>query len=156
MAASWFHSCSWPGSGSFLHAMPSVQRFRVSLELFRAMICIRLGAPTSLARGLKFCTAKCGYSGTALVISRHFLSKYNSLCYNSVWHNVVISVLQSMLQRAGYRVVKGETADWVIDDPKKPPYDGCYMDAGSYAWQGFDVGVTDPTRHHHLPTGARF
>jgi hypothetical protein len=61
-----------------------------------------------------------------------------------------------MLQRAGYRVIVGETADWVIGDPKKRPYDGCYMDADSSAWQGFDVGVADPTRHHYLPTGSRF
>ena len=81
VAASWFHSCSLPGSGSLLHVMPSVQRFRVSFELFRAMLCIRLGAPISLARGLKFCTAKCGYSGTALLNGRHFLSQCSSLCY---------------------------------------------------------------------------
>ena len=156
VAASWFHSCSLPGSGSFLHAMPSVQRFRVSSELFRTMLCIRLGAPVSLARGLKFCTAKCGYSGTALLNGRHFLSQCNSLCYNTVRHNVVASALRSMLQRAGYRVIVGETADWVIGDPKKRPYDGCYMDADSSVWQGFDVGVADPTRHHYLPTGSRF
>ena len=156
VAASWFHSCSLPGSGSFLHAMPSVQRFRVSSELFRTMLCIRLGAPISLARGLKFCTAKCGYSGTALLNGRHFLSQCNSLCYNTVRHNVVASALRSMLQRAGFRVIVGETADWVIGDPKKRPYDGCYMDADSSVWQGFDVGVADPTRHHYLPTGSRF
>ena len=60
VAVPWFHSCSLPGSGSFLHVMASVQRFGVSSELFRAMLCIRLGALIPLAMGLTFCTAKCG------------------------------------------------------------------------------------------------
>ena len=59
-----------------------------------------------------------------------------------------------MLQRAGYWVIIGETADWVIGDPKKGPYDSCYMDADSLVWQDLDVGVADPTRHHYLPTGS--
>ena len=56
------------------------------------------------------------------------------------------SVLLPMLQRAGYRAIMRETTDWVIGDPKKRPYGRCCMDADSSAWQGFDVGVADPTR----------
>ena len=61
-----------------------------------------------------------------------------------------------MLQQAGFEVIMGETADWVIGAPEKRPFDLCFRLEAADPWSCFDVGVADPTRHGYLPTGNRF
>ena len=154
--ASWFYSCSLPGSGAWLHASPSVGRFRVSSEVFRTMLCIRVGVAIPSAAGIKHCVHKCDYAGPSLQNGRHYFSQCNKLSYNGVRHSTVVAALRTMLQQAGFEVIMGETADWVIGAPEKRPFDLCFRLEAADPWSCFDVGVADPTRHGYLPIGNRF
>ena len=154
--ASWLHSCSLPGAGAWLHSSPAVHRFRVSSEVFRTMLCIRLGASIPSAVSIKRCVVKCDYSGPSLQNGRHFFSQCNKQSYNGIRHNTVVSALRTMLKRAGFEVIIGETADWLVGAPERRPFDLCFRAEASRPWQGIDVGVADPTRHSYLPTGSKF
>ena len=82
----------------------------------------------------------------------------NKLSYNGVRHSTVVAALRTMLQQAGFKVIIGETADWVIRAPGKWPFDLCFrirLEAAD-PWSCFDVGVEDPARYGYLPTGSRF
>ena len=61
-----------------------------------------------------------------------------------------------MLKRAGFEVIIGETADWLVGAPERRPFDLCFRAEASRPWQGIDAGVADPTRHSYLPTGSKF
>ena len=77
--ASWFYLCSLPGSGAWLHASLSVGQFQVSSEVFRTMLCIRVGVAIPTAAGIKHCVHKCDYAGPSLQNGRHYFSQCNKL-----------------------------------------------------------------------------
>ena len=120
------------------------------------MLCIRLGASIPSAVSIKRCVVKCDYSGPSLQNGRHFFSQCNKQSYNGIRHNTVVSALRTMLKRAGFEVIIGETADWLVGAPERRPFDLCYRAEASQPWQGIDVGVANPTQHSYLPTGSKF
>ena len=61
VAASWHISCSLPGSGSWLHTMPYVNR--VSAKTWRTMFCLRMMAPIPEATGIDRCVPGCSCTG---------------------------------------------------------------------------------------------
>ena len=123
-------------------------RTRWQLHGFTHAPCQAQAAPCM--RGVKFCTAKCGYSDPVLLNGRHFLPVRQSVLQHGSAQCGGFSTLANA--PAGRLSCDfGKTADWVIGHPMKRPYDGCCIDAGSSAGQGVDVGVADPTRHHYLP-----
>ena len=66
-ARSWMLSCSLPGSGHWLHAIPTNPHFRASSDVFRTMLCIRLEAPVPAAQQVKACV--CGMTGPSIQYS---------------------------------------------------------------------------------------
>ena len=135
-----------------------VHRFRVSSEVFRTTACIQSGAsiPSAVPVSIKRCVIKCDYSGCSLKNGRHFFSQCNKQSYDGIRHNTVTSALRAMLKRAGFEIIIGETADWLMCAPEKRLFDLCYQAGSSQPWQGIDAGVADPTRHSYLPTGLKF
>ena len=153
-ARSWLLSCSLPGSGHWLHALPTVHLFRVSSDIYRTMLCIRLDAPVPAAEHVKAC--ECGMTGPSLQYGYHWYSQCHKVTYNTVRHNAACGCYRDMCKKAGFHVQEGETAHWVIGAPDLRPYDGIATHPQTGERLGFDLVVADPTRHGRLPTGSRY
>ena len=93
MELSWVRSCRRFGSGSWLHAIPSIDVFKLRSHEFRAMLAIRLMAPVPEARSMLRCI--CGYP---VRFDLHHGVHYFGQCglaSQSTWkHNGVVRVLR--------------------------------------------------------------
>ena len=147
-------SCSLPGSGHWLHALPTVHLFRVSSDIFCTMLCIRLDAPVPAAEHVRQCV--CGMTGPSLQYGYHWFSQCHKVTYNTVRHNAACGCYRDMYKKAGFSVQEGETAHWVIGAPDLRPYDGVATHPETGQRIGFDLVVADPSRHGRLPTGSNF
>ena len=74
------------------------------------MLCIRIGAAIPSATGIKCCVHNCDHASPSLQNCRHFFSHCNKLSYKGVGHNTVAAALRTMLQKAGFEAIVGETA----------------------------------------------
>jgi hypothetical protein len=154
VAASWHISCSLPGSGSWLHTMPYVNR--VSAKTWRTMFCLRMMAPIPEATGIDRCVPGCSCTGWQLQLGFHWMSGCEKLSYNTVRHNAVAAVLRKLFKKIGWETRFKEQAGWVVGAPDLRPYDVPARPNSSTPWMGIDVAVADPSRHGYLSSGQRY
>ena len=146
MELSWFVSCRRFGSGSWLHAIPSVPCFQVESAVFRTMLCNRLLGPVPEARAMVRCV--CGHPVRSdLVTGIHYFGQC-SLCSDIKWrHGQVAIVLRALLAELKLDVEHAERAVWWSQAPDLRPFDVLYRErAIGSIWKGLDVGIADPTR----------
>ena len=155
MQASWVLSCGLPGSGAWLHAIPEAgsKRLRISREVARTMLRIRLCAPVIGVGGSDRCI--CGAWGPAVQYGYHWFSTCAKCSYSTVRHNAVVTTLRQMYKKVGWQVIEGECADWVKRRPDLRPFDLLVRPDSCSQWIGYDVGVADATRMRLVPSGAQ-
>ena len=155
-AALWFALCRLRGSGAWLHALPVHARFRVSSDLYRIMLCLRMMVRIPATAMLQRCV--CGYDGPFLPYGVHWFAQCRKVSLSSSRHNALCEVLREMLSQVQWEVQDGETANWIRRRNDLRPFDILARSAKSLAAnkRGFDVGVADPTRVHLVPTGQHY
>ena len=154
VAASWHISCSLPGSGSWLHTMPYVNR--VAAKTWRTMFCLRMMAPIPEAAGIDRCVSGCSCTGWQLQLGFHWMSGCEKHSYNTVRHNAVAAVFRKLFRKIGWETRLKEQAGWLVGAPDLRPYDCPARPNSSTPWTGIDIAVADPTRHGYLGNGQRY
>ena len=148
--ASVFASCRLRYSGAWIRAPSSVQRFRAQSHIFRIMLCMRLGVEMPGSELIQQCA--CGFShAPSLQSGIHWVSQCPQSKQRCSRHGAVRRQLRVMMKGLTWRVVQGETACWWPGQPHLRPYDILACPKEQSVWQGYDVGVADPTRIGNLP-----
>ncbi len=153
--AGWFASMRLRGSGSWLRANPSIITFRVSPELYRIQLSMRIMAPIPALTGAdKKC--KCGYRGPQLATGMHFLTGCREVSMSQVRHNAAVRVLGEVCKKIGFQVRSGESANWVRKRPDLRPFDLLYKADPTDKWTGVDLGIADPSRYTLAAQGSKY
>jgi hypothetical protein len=148
-----FASMRRKGSGSFLRVIHSKYEYRVSPELFRLQISMRIMAPIPVLRSEK---CICGYAGPDLENGMHFITGCNRVSKSTTRHNMVLNTVQKFLERLGYIVRPGENAAWFRYDKHLRPFDIVAKADPTQKWIGIDIGLADPTRTGMLQSGEHY
>jgi hypothetical protein len=155
-AASWFASCRLHGSGAWLHSSPKIALFRVSSQLYRVMLSMRLMAKMPSTELVTRCV--CGATGPQIKFGVHWFSSCRCCSFKSTRHDKTVEVMAEMCTRINRQVREGESACWIRGRRDLRPFDLLtrpYSDLSS-PWQGYDVTVADPTRVGLVPSGSRY
>ena len=154
-AASWFASHRLRGGMAWLNVIPKLPQYQVSSELFRIMLGTATLVP--VVGDMKVTKCVCGYrTASQLCTGIHWFSSCSAITLSTTMHNEVAECWRSMLREAEQDVSDAESANWFRQRPDLRPFDVVAGLRGKSMLQGWDIGITDPTRVGRLPAGTDY
>jgi len=140
---------------AWLNVIPKLPQYQVSSELFRIMLGTATLVP--VVGDMKVTKCVCGYRTVSqLCTGMHWFSSCSAITLSTTMHNEVAECWRSMLREAEQDVSDAESANWFRQRPDLRPFDVVAGLRGKSMLQGWDIGITDPTRVGRLPAGTDY